>query len=48
MDDEPLIYREEVTSILIALADLVVDLHYIRTVLEGLGGEEEGDEEGAA
>jgi ATP:corrinoid adenosyltransferase len=37
--EEPLIYREEVTAILIALADIVTELRKIRRELEN--GEEE-------
>lgn len=48
MDEDTLIYREEVRSILIALSDIVVDLRYIRSWLEDLGGEEEGNEEAEA
>lgn len=48
MEPEPLIYRVEVTGILGALADLVVDLRYIREFVEDIRGEEEGDEEGEA
>jgi len=40
--DELLIYREEVTAILIALADIVTDTHSIRRLLED-GEEEEED-----
>lgn len=39
---EPLIYREEVTAILGAIADMVVELRAIRQLLrEDDGGEEE-------
>jgi hypothetical protein len=41
--EEPLVYRVEVTGIIGALADLVVDVHRIRELLED---EEEADEEG--
>ena len=41
--DEPLIYRTEVMAIIGALADLVVDVHRIRELLDN---EEEADEEG--
>jgi hypothetical protein len=40
--DEPLIYGEEVTAVLIALADIATDTHAIRRVLED-GDEEEED-----
>jgi hypothetical protein len=40
--EEPLIYREEVTAVLIALADIVNDTHAIRRLLED-GEEEEED-----
>ena len=43
MEREPVIYREEVSAILIALADLVVDLRAIRRLLEN---EDEEEEEG--
>jgi hypothetical protein len=49
MDDHaPLVYREEVLAIIGAVADLVVDVHEIRNLLEGEDGrgEEEGNEEG--
>jgi hypothetical protein len=46
VDEEPLIYREEVRAIIGALADLVVDIHAIREWLEGSDGEEEGDAAG--
>ena len=42
-EPEPLVYRAEVTAILGALADLVVEVRRIRELLED---EEEGDEEG--
>jgi hypothetical protein len=41
--DEQLIYRQEVTAIIGALADLVVEVRRIRELLED---EEEADEEG--
>jgi hypothetical protein len=40
------IYRGEVLSIMIALADLRVELRQIRRLLEDENGEEEEDEEG--
>jgi hypothetical protein len=40
------IYRGEVLSIMIALADLRVELRRIRRLLEDENGEEEEDEEG--
>jgi hypothetical protein len=46
VDEETLIYREEVTAIIGALADLVVDVRSIRNWLEGIDGEEEGDAAG--
>jgi hypothetical protein len=46
VDEEALIYREEVRAIIGALADLVVDIRYMRTFVEELRGEEEGDEGG--
>jgi hypothetical protein len=46
VDQEPLIYREEVRAIIGALADLIVEVRNIRTWLEGNDGEEEGDEAG--
>jgi hypothetical protein len=42
---EPLIYREEVTAILGALSDLVVDVREIRRTLQD-DGEEEEEQEG--
>jgi hypothetical protein len=41
--DEPLIYREEVRAILIALSDIVVELGNIRQLLEEADGEEEAE-----
>jgi hypothetical protein len=41
---EPLIYREEVRAILFALADIVVELRHIATLL---GGDDEETEEEA-
>jgi hypothetical protein len=43
-EPEPLIYREEVLAIIGALADLVVDAHRIRELLEEDGQEEEEQE----
>ena len=40
---EPVIYREEVAAILMALADVVVELRAIRSLLED---EDEEEEEG--
>jgi hypothetical protein len=42
--EEPVIYREEVTAILMTLADIVVELRHIATLL---GGDDEGTEEEA-
>ncbi len=44
---EPIIYREEVTAILIALADINVNLETIVRILEDDDGEEEDPEEDA-
>ena len=44
MEPEPIIYREEVTAILIILGDLNVNLARIVRLLEG-GDEEEEDED---
>ena len=44
-EEEPLIYREEVLGIIGALADLVVDVRNIRSLLEE-DGEEEEEQEG--
>jgi hypothetical protein len=41
--EEPLIYREEVRAILIALSDIVVELGNIRELLEDTDGEEEAE-----
>ena len=41
---EPVIYREEVLAILMALADMVVELRHISTLL---GGDDEETEEEA-
>jgi hypothetical protein len=38
--DEPVIYREEVTAMMIALPDMVM---YLRLIKEALRGEEEED-----
>jgi hypothetical protein len=45
VEDDSLIYREEVRAIMIALADLVHDVRAIRDWLEGSDGEE-GNEAG--
>jgi len=45
MDEEPVIYREDVLSIMGALADLVYDLRGIRAFLEGDDEEEEQEGE---
>ncbi len=45
MQPEPVIYREEVTAILIVLGDINVNLERIGGILEGDDGEEEGPEE---
>jgi hypothetical protein len=44
VEAEPLIYRPEVTAIIGALADLVVETRRIREFLEERFGEEEEDE----
>ena len=44
IEREPVIYREEVAAILVALADLVVDLRAIRRLLEGRDEEEEEED----
>jgi hypothetical protein len=44
VEAEPLIYRPEVTAIIGALADLVVETRRIREFLEESFGEEEEDE----
>jgi hypothetical protein len=41
---EPVIYREEVTAILIALSDLVTNVKRIRELLQEDDDEEEEDE----
>ncbi len=43
--DEALIYRTEVTAIIGALSDIIVELREIRELLEEIRGEEEEDEE---
>jgi hypothetical protein len=43
--DEALIYRAEVTAIIGALSDIIVELREIRKLLEEERGEEEEDEE---
>ncbi len=43
MEPEPIIYREEVTAILIALADMNVKLSQIVKLLEGGDDEEEAE-----
>ena len=45
-DPEPLIYREEVLSIIGALADIVVELRWFHEFLEG--DDEEEEEQGGA
>jgi hypothetical protein len=40
-EDEPLIYRIEVLSIIGALADIVVELRWLHEFLEGEDDEEE-------
>jgi hypothetical protein len=42
--EEPLLYREEVTAILIALADLSVNVRAIRKLLEDENGEDQEDD----
>lgn len=42
MDPEPVVYRVEVTGIIGALADILVELRAIRSLLEN-GEEEEED-----
>ena len=44
LEPEPLIYRPEVTAIIGALADLVVETRRIREFLEESYGEEEEDD----
>jgi hypothetical protein len=47
VEQEPVIYREEVTAILEVLADLNVRLRQIHELLEEeFGGEEEAEENG--
>ena len=46
VEEQALIYREEVRANLTALADLVYDIHAIRDWLEGSDAEEEGNEAG--
>ena len=41
---EPLIYREEVEAVLIALSDIIVELREINEALRENGEEEEDDE----
>ena len=43
--EEPLIYREELTSKLFAIADINVNVERILTFLEGENGGEEGLQE---
>lgn len=45
MQPEPLIYREEVTAIIGALADINVNLFKVVDLLEGEYGEEEDPED---
>lgn len=48
MEPEPVVYREEVTAILIALGDMNVNIREIRELLEEeLGGEGEAPEDDA-
>ena len=47
MEAEPLIYREEVTGILIALSDISANVNRIVDLLEDEHGEEEDSEEDA-
>ena len=48
MHPEPVIYREEVTAALFALADMNVNIEIIRDLLEGdYGAEEEPPEDDA-
>jgi hypothetical protein len=44
MEAEPIIYRAEITAVLGALADIIVELREIRKVLQN-GEEEEEDTE---
>jgi hypothetical protein len=44
LEPEPLIYREEVTAILIALSDISANTSRIVDLLEGEDGEEEDSE----
>jgi hypothetical protein len=46
MPEEMGIYRGEVLTIMVALADIRVDLERIRDLLEDENGEEEENEEG--
>jgi hypothetical protein len=41
---EQLIYREEVTAVLIALSDIIVELRTVNRALRDDGEEEEADE----
>jgi hypothetical protein len=45
MEAEPLIYREELTSMLFAIADINVNVEKILTFPEGENGGEEGLQE---
>ncbi len=44
MDEEAIVYGEEVTGLLFAVADILVELRYISRLLEGADGEQEPDE----
>lgn len=47
MEEEALIYREELTAMLFAIADINRNVRAIRDVLEDDGGEEEPPEDDA-
>jgi hypothetical protein len=44
MESEPLLYREEVTAILLALADVNVNIREILQILRDVHGEEEEED----
>ena len=45
-ESEVVFYREETIAMMVALSDIVVEVHWMREFLEGLG-EEEAEEEDA-